>query len=370
MKLAGKTIVVGVCGNPLAYKAIDVVAGLEQLGASVYVIMTRSATKYITPLSFKSLSENAVIISSQQDELDDAMAMVSGADLFLVYPASSVLLSKLENGIYDSVLTKTIAGATCPVWIATSIAHLTAKENLEKISLLEEKGYRFLRPIHTSILGGKRVIISIEQVLEKVTEGLAYERDMASINMLIVEYTDIDEEDPFKYLKYAAANRIGYLLAQEARHRGAVVTMIGSKKSSIRSVDGINFIEASNHENAIDSAIDAVMENDIVYKVCDPEEFADDENKLISILFKMGHGKVIVAGCSEKENLIESAKEKMSLINVDLLLDTLCSFDTKEKTQTILLSKNGEIVDLSENSRQSIAKLLLDCALKRMGVKK
>jgi phosphopantothenoylcysteine decarboxylase/phosphopantothenate--cysteine ligase len=150
-KLKGREIIVAVCGGIAAYKVADVVSKLVQSGAGVSVVMTREATKFITPLTFEALSARKV--RTDTFELVDSsdpqhIALTERADLMLVAPATSNVIAKVAHGLCDDLVSLMIAAAACPVVFAPAMnnrmwEHPVAKENLAK---LQRIGYRFIGP--------------------------------------------------------------------------------------------------------------------------------------------------------------------------------------------------------------------------------
>ncbi len=149
--LKGRRVIVGVCGGIAAYKACEVVSQLAQRGAQIYVVMTDAATKFVTPLTFESLSANKVATSAWNlsDSADPQhIKLTEKADLLLVVPATANLLAKVAHGLTDDVLSLMINASACPVVFAPSMNnrmwdHPACVENVEK---LKRWGYTFIGP--------------------------------------------------------------------------------------------------------------------------------------------------------------------------------------------------------------------------------
>jgi phosphopantothenoylcysteine decarboxylase/phosphopantothenate--cysteine ligase len=150
-KLKGREIIVAVCGGIAAYKVADVVSKLVQSGAGVTVVMTREATKFITPLTFEALSARKVRTDTF-DLVDSSdpqhIALTERADLMLVAPATSNIIAKVAHGLCDDLVSLMITAAACPVVFAPAMNnrmwdHPVAQENVAKLTRL---GYRFIGP--------------------------------------------------------------------------------------------------------------------------------------------------------------------------------------------------------------------------------
>jgi phosphopantothenoylcysteine decarboxylase/phosphopantothenate--cysteine ligase len=149
--LAGREIVVGVCGGIAAYKVADIVSKLVQQGAGVTVCMTEAATKFVGPLTFEALSGRPVRISTWnlvESSDPQHIAVTERADLMLIAPATNNTIAKIASGICDDLVSLLVCASACPVVFAPAMnnrmwAHPVAQENVRK---LQEIGYTFIGP--------------------------------------------------------------------------------------------------------------------------------------------------------------------------------------------------------------------------------
>ena len=149
--LKGKTVVIGVSGGIAVYKACDVVSRLKKLNANVHVIMTKSATEFVTPLTFQSLSQNYVVSDMFEEPKTwdvEHISLAKKADVFLIAPATANVIGKVANGIADDMLTTTVMATTGKVLIAPAInTNMYRNPILQRnISILKELGYNFVDP--------------------------------------------------------------------------------------------------------------------------------------------------------------------------------------------------------------------------------
>ena len=160
--LKGKEIILGVTGSIAAYKSADLVGRLREKGAKVTVVMTESATRFITPLSLETISQNKVYTSlfPERREWDPAHISLSRkADLILIAPATANIIGKLTSGLADDLLTTTVMAARVPVIIAPAMnANMydnpILQENLSK--LREDLGYRVVEPEYGLLACGEK----------------------------------------------------------------------------------------------------------------------------------------------------------------------------------------------------------------------
>src|SRR5271154_1394265 len=178
--LAGREIVVGVCGGIAAYKVADVVSKLVQLGAGITVAMTRSAQKFITPLTFEALSGRPVRTKSfELVESSDPqhISLTERADLMLVAPATTNMIAKVACGLTDDLVSLLICAAACPVVFAPAMnnrmwAHPIAQENVAKLTKI---GYQFIGPEEGWLACrnvGKGRLSEAQTIIDEVTRML------------------------------------------------------------------------------------------------------------------------------------------------------------------------------------------------------
>lgn len=150
--LSGKCVVLGVTGGIAAYKMANVASALTKAGADVHVIMTENAVKFITPLTFETLTHNACVTDTFDRSTPYEVTHVSlakAADLILVAPATANVIAKMANGIADDMLTTTLLAARSPILVAPAMntAMLNHPATRQNIRTLRERGVRILEPV-------------------------------------------------------------------------------------------------------------------------------------------------------------------------------------------------------------------------------
>ena len=178
--LKDKTVVIGVSGGIAVYKTLDVVSRLRKLGVNVNVIMTKSATEFVTPLSFQSLSQNYVVCDMFEDPKTwdvEHISLAKRADVFLIAPATANVIGKIANGIADDMLTTTVMATKAKVLIAPAM-NTNMHENpilQRNINTLKELGYNFVEPESGRLAcgdTGKGKLACPETRVEEVVEVL------------------------------------------------------------------------------------------------------------------------------------------------------------------------------------------------------
>ncbi len=149
--LKGKNVVLGITGCIAAYKSAGLISLLRREGANVYVIMTRNAQEFITPLTIRTLSKNPVVIDMFEEVTNydvEHISLASKADIFLIAPATANIIGKIASGIADDMLSTTVMATKAPIVLAPAMnnnmyENPIVKSNIEK---LKNYGYKFIEP--------------------------------------------------------------------------------------------------------------------------------------------------------------------------------------------------------------------------------
>jgi phosphopantothenoylcysteine decarboxylase/phosphopantothenate--cysteine ligase len=176
MRLKGKTVVLGVTGGIAAYWATEIIGVLRDREADVYVIMTRNATRFITPLTLQILSKNKVVTNMFELSADIDVGHITyaqKADLILVAPATANFIGKVANGIADDMLTTTIMATKSPVFIAPAMNENMWKNNIvqKNVVALKQEGYKIIDPNYGKMAcggEGEGTLASIEKILKEI----------------------------------------------------------------------------------------------------------------------------------------------------------------------------------------------------------
>ncbi|PWK12803.1 bifunctional phosphopantothenoylcysteine decarboxylase/phosphopantothenate--cysteine ligase CoaBC [Tumebacillus permanentifrigoris] len=246
--LKGKRIVLGVSGGIAAFKAASVASALSKRGAEVHVIMTESAQKFITPLTFQSLTKHPVLtdIFTEPDPSELAhIALADLADLIVVAPTTANIVGKVAHGIADDMLTTTIMATKSPVLFALAM-NVNMFENpivQENVEYLQSKGYLFAEP-QEGLLAcgwtGKGRLMEPEDLVAYIEDHFANasssttslsptsnaKKDLAGLRILLTAGTNVEALDPVRLVTNRATGKMGYAVAQAAVDRGAQVTLV------------------------------------------------------------------------------------------------------------------------------------------------
>ncbi|MGL4990398.1 MAG: bifunctional phosphopantothenoylcysteine decarboxylase/phosphopantothenate--cysteine ligase CoaBC [Sarcina sp.] len=385
-----KCVVVGVSGGIAVYKALDVISRLKKHDIDVRVIMTNSATEFVTPLSFQYLSQNMVITDMFAEpkafEIQH-ISLAQKADLMLIVPATANIIGKVANGIADDMLSTTIMATKSKVVFAPAM-NTNMFENVivqNNISKLRNFGYEFIEPASGRLACGdigKGKLADTQIITEKVLSMLYDKKDLVGKNVIITAGPTRAEIDPVRFISNKSTGKMGYEIAREARDRGANVTLISGSDSIERPID-VDFIKINTNEQMYNAVMEKFDDADIVIKaaaVADykPKSYSMQKIKkqegdlsLIlerdrDILKTLGDKKtkqILVGFAAESNNLIENATKKLNTKNLDYIvanniLSETTGFGSDENKVTII-SKKGK-VDLEVMSKREVAKNIFD----------
>ena len=230
--LQSKKILVGVTGGIAAYKVIEVVRTLAQLGADVHVIMTGSALRFVGAQTFASLSGNPV----QTDVFDDTpqaphVELARGSDLMLVAPATANALARAAHGLADDLLGATLLMVRCPVVVAPAMhtemwEHPATQEN---VTQLAERGFEVLGPASGSLMSGDEGtgrMVEPERIVASVAATLTAARDLLGKRFIVTAGGTQEPVDAVRFIGNRSSGLMGTEIARAAQRRGAKVTLI------------------------------------------------------------------------------------------------------------------------------------------------
>lgn len=386
-----KTVVIGVTGGVAVYKALDVISRLRKNDIDVHVIMTESAGEFVNPLSFQSLSQNMVITNMFDEPKHweiQHISLAKKADLMLIVPATANIIGKVANGIADDMLSTTIMATHAPVVFAPAMntnmyLNPIVQNNIEK---LKNYGYKFIEPESGRLACGDvgaGKLADTELIADKVISMLYPIKDMIGKKVLVTAGPTWSLIDPVRFITNRSSGKMGYAIAEEARDRGAEVTLV-SGPTSLKAPFGINTINITTNEEMLNEVLNHFNSQDIVIKaaaVADykPAEYSQNKIKKSSdelilnftkdtdILRKLGEIKqnqVLVGFAAESNDLISNAEGKLKKKNLDYIVaNDITSSDTgfqSSENKVTILTREGENISLDKMSKREVAQKLFD----------
>lgn len=394
--MRGKKILLCVSGGIAVFKAAALTSKLTQAGLEVKVILSESASKFVTPLTFQALSRNDVHIDTFDEKNSKVIAhidLADWADLIVVAPATANVIGKLANGIADNMITTTLLAATSPVWIAPAMNvhmydHPAVRKNLET---LRSYGYGFIEPGEGYLACGyvgKGRMEEPETIVEKITEFFQPKNmPLKRKKVLVTAGPTREKIDPVRYITNFSSGKMGYAIAEQAKNLGAEVTLI-TGPVSIEPPLGVKVIHVESAQDMLDATIAQYESSDLVVKTA---AVADYKPKTVSnrkikkqegnesielertkdILFELGKIKknqVLVGFAAETDHVEEYAMRKLKKKNADIIVannvaEEGSGFGTDTNKITIY-KRDGHSISLPLMTKHEAAKTLLLEALK------
>lgn len=391
-----KCVVLGVTGGIAVYKALDIASALRKKDIEVRVIMTESATKFVAPLTFQSISQNMVVTDMFAEpkawEIQH-ISLAQKADCLLVAPATANIIGKVANGIADDMLSTTIMACKSKVIFAPAMntnmyENPIVQSNIEKLKSL---GYEFIEPDSGRLACGdigKGKFPKPEVIVERVLSELHDKKDLINKKVVISAGPTRSDLDPVRFVSNRSTGKMGYEIAKEARDRGAEVVLV-SGPVSLEEPQGIKTIKVSTNAEMYEKVKENYDDADIVimsaavadYKakeVSKQKIKKGDANLIIElvrdrdILMTLGSEKkkqILVGFAAESENLISNAKGKLERKNLDYIVanDITCTdtgFGSDDNKVTIISRDCNEVV-LNKMSKREVAENLFDIIMKK-----
>lgn len=345
--LQGRTIVLGVSGSIACYKAADIASKLTQAGATVEVILTPSAQKFVSALTFRSLTHRPVITDVFDPESELAVehvALAERADAVVIAPATANIMAKLAAGIVDDALTATVLATSAPVLLAPAMdaKMYQARVTQENRRRLEDRDYRFIGPGEgrlASGLTGPGRLVDTAQVLEALETILNPVLDLKGLRIVVSAGGTQEAIDPVRHITNRSSGKQGYAIAEAARDRGAEVTLISAPTAlpKPRGVKMVNVVSARDMLKAVQTEVknaDALImaaavadweASEIAGQKRKKEEGQDTLvltlTKTPDILYEVRDEPIVKVGfAAETEDLLKNATSKLRRKNLDFIV--------------------------------------------------
>jgi phosphopantothenoylcysteine decarboxylase / phosphopantothenate---cysteine ligase len=387
--LRGARILLGVSGGIAAYKAVELCRLFQKAGASVKVVMTDAAQRFVGPATFAAITHSSVH-TTVFDEPENVIhvRLARSADVFVVAPATANVIAKLAYGIADDLLTNVALTATCPVVLAPAMhtemwQHAATLENVET---LRRRGAFIVDPEEGELAGGDEGIGRLAEppvIVSSVATVLAHGRDMAGLRVLVTAGGTQEPIDPVRFVGNRSSGKMGYAVATEAARRGAAVTLI-SGPTHLPDPDRVTVIRVRTADEMRAAVLGLYGEQDVVVKAAAVADFRP-ANPAISkikkdtglpsielepttdILAELGRTKThqrLVGFSAETEDALARARKKLSAKNLDMIVTNVVGLPDSgfeaDTNRAVLLTATGEEIELPLQSKASMARAICD----------
>ncbi len=389
-RLENKNIVVGVTGSIAAYKACDIVRMLKKEGCDVKVVMTNNARKFVSPLTFETLSGNEVVkelFPKHRVIKTRHISTAEWADAVLIAPATANIIGKIASGIADDFLTTLVMASRAPVIFAPAMDYEMVQNPvyLDNCRRLEKFGYRFIPteegPLASGAVGPGR-LANFERILEEVVNALLGKNTLKGKRVLVSAGPTVEPIDPVRFISNYSTGKMGYAVAEAAFLRGADVTLV-SGPVNLRHNFGLKRINITTAEDMNREIMKRMPQTDILImaaavadfrpkteskqKIKKEEEFTLNLTRNSDILLnvvKNNRPDIVVGFAMETENGEEYAlgklKEKdLDLICLNNLFDEGAGF-SKDTNKVTIFGKDGKKEKLPVLKKWQVAEKILD----------
>jgi phosphopantothenoylcysteine decarboxylase/phosphopantothenate--cysteine ligase len=233
-RISGRFIVLAVTGSIAVYKMVELARRLVQAGATVQVVMTKSAAEFVTPLTFQALTHRPVEIemfSMQDDRAAGHVAMGREAEVVVVAPATAHVLARLAHGFSDDLIATTVLATSAPVIVAPAMeTHMWQNAATQaNVAALRARGIRVIDPetgpLASGDIGPGR-LASLEHIEDAIDQALGASQGLAGRSIVVTAGPTLEAIDPVRFVSNRSSGKMGYAIAAAARDAGAEVTLI------------------------------------------------------------------------------------------------------------------------------------------------
>ncbi len=392
--LTGKTVLLGVTGGIAAYKAAALASALVKQHASVEVVMTEHATKFIAPLTFEQLTGNRVSVDTFDRNFVHQVEHISLArrsDLVIIAPATANICAKLAHGLADDMLTTTVLACRCPKLIAPAM-NTNMFENpvtQDNLATLRHYGWEVISPASGRLACGDvgaGKLPEPETLLWHILRVLAKPHDLAGKRVLVTAGPTQEPLDPVRYLTNHSTGKMGCAIAKQAMLRGAAVTLVAGPLA-VEPPPFVEVVPVTTAQDMFDAVTSRAGDADFLFKaaaVADytPAEVASDKVKksdgALSIPLKRTQdilqylgdhrraGQVLCGFSMETRDLLENSRAKLEKKHLDMI----CANNLKvagagfgTDTNVITVITRDGTTELPLQSKDDDANAILDIAL-------
>jgi phosphopantothenoylcysteine decarboxylase / phosphopantothenate---cysteine ligase len=396
VSLFKKNIALGVCGGIAAYKAVEVLRGLQRAGCTVRVAMTKRACEFVQPLTFRALSGSHVVVDDYAPDNPDPIAHITfsqTADLLIVAPATANIIAKFANGVAADFLSSTYLACSAPVLVAPAMnttmwKHPATQRNLER---LRADGVHIMEPDAGEMACGtigpgrlsepERIVAAALEILQ----GSGPRKDLSGERFLITVGATREEIDPVRFISNRSSGRMGFALAEAALKRGGEVVVVAGITTATAPA-GIRVVKALSAEE-MSQAVARESKHASVFigaaAIADyrPVQRAEQKIKkseesitltlertpdvLSQVAAARANGMLVIGFAAETENVVENARAKLRNKKLDAIVANDVTredsgFDTATNAITIITRDKNDPVELPVMSKREAADRILD----------
>ena len=391
-----KCIVLGITGGIAVYKACELLRLLQKQGMDVFVVMTKNACEFVSPLTFETLSGHPVAVDTFERPATwevEHIALAKRADLFLIAPATANIIGKMACGIADDMLSTTVMATKAPVMIAPAM-NTGMWENpatQQNIATLVSRGVHVVTPATGHLACGDSGAGKLEDVsviAERAIAILEKKKDMLGLRVMVTAGPTREALDPVRYISNRSSGKMGYAIARAAMERGAEVTLL-TGPVAIQPPQGVRVIPFMTTQDLLERALENVSGQDIIIQSAAPADYRAKEIAPQKIKKQGGTDMIIelaenpdvaatlgknkradqtfVGFAAETNDVLAHAKGKLEKKNLDMIVANDVTapgagFDVN--TNIVTLITKEDMLSLPLMSKDDVADQILSGVLK------
>jgi phosphopantothenoylcysteine decarboxylase/phosphopantothenate--cysteine ligase len=387
---APATVVVGVTGGIAAYKTCELVRALVTRGHRVKVVMTEAATRFVTPLTFRTLSGEPVTTSLWAEDADARVHHISlaeEADVLVIAPCTANVIAKMAHGRADDMLSTTALATEAPIVLAPAMnVHMWRRDvTRDNVALLRGRGVVIIEPESGALACGEvgeGRLAPVAEIVEAVEAELARTRDLAGVHVVVTAGGTHEPIDPVRYLGNRSSGKTGFAIAEEAARRGARVSLVtgpthlpdpfGCEVVRVQTALQMRAAVLARAARA-DVIVMAAAVADFRPAVAAPDKIKKHEapgsielERNPDILAELGEqrsGTLLVGFAAETSDVVANAREKLAAKGCDLIVandvsDPSLGFGTDENRVHFVTADAVETTGVV--SKRAIARQIVD----------
>lgn len=384
-------IALGVSSSVSIYKSCEIIRRLQDRKVQVQVIMTRNASRLISPLLFSALSGQEVIVDPFEDKQSAKIAHVALAkdiSLFVVAPATANIIGKFAGGVADDFLSTFYTAVKCPVLIAPAMneamyLHRQTQQNIRK---LKELGVKFVEP-EAGYLACKETgwgrLAPPDKIVEEGLRLIQKSQSFKGQTVLVTAGPTREFLDPVRFITNRSSGKMGYELAEEALRRGAEVILVSGPTHLFPPPDA-KLRKVQTAEDMKKEVLEHFSKADVVIMTAAVSDFQFEESasgkikkeklggniKIVptpDVLKELGRKKgrkVLVGFAAETENVVDNAFKKLKDKNLDLIIANDVTAEgvgfESNFNQVSVVSPDGKSVQTEKMTKVEISQVIMD----------
>jgi phosphopantothenoylcysteine decarboxylase / phosphopantothenate---cysteine ligase len=390
--LAGVRIILGITGSIAAYKAVGLLRALVREGATVQVVMTHAAMKFVAPLTFEVLSGRPVSIDLFEAHHEmKHLSLPEHADLIVVAPATANFLAKAASGLADDLLSTLLLTTQCPLLVAPAMdggmwEHRAVAQNVQT---LRTRGVVVLDPDEGPLASGRfgqGRLADESRILEAIQSALGARRDWQGHRILVSAGPTQEPIDPVRFISNRSSGKMGYALADAARARGAQVTLV-TGPTALPIPAGVEVVAVETAEEMTKALCIRLSWSTVVIMAAAVADFRpaqaaahkikkqgqesqtlrlEPTTDILSTLSAQRTNQLLIGFAAETQDLIAHATEKLSAKGLDLIVANHVTregagFGSDQNAAT-LIDRHGRATEFPLMAKRQLADEILNVA--------